>query len=419
MRRLATAAFAAIAAALALALAAGASSTQRSPYEVRAIFDDAAFAVIGEDVRVAGANVGSVKALDVTTQKQAAVTLEIDKGGFVPFHRDATCSIRPQSLIGEKYVDCSPGTASTPRLQLIKGAYLLPVTNTHSPVDTDIVQDISQQPTREQLSLIINELGTGLAARGSDLNAVIHRADPALGYTDRVFKILARQSQSLAQLATDADAILTPLAQERQAISGFITQARITSDAAATQSAGTSRTFAKLPAFLQQLKPLMAKLGQLATQATPTLQGLLKGAPGLGRATRELAPFAGAAGPALIKLGNAAQASQPALQDTLPLAQRLATLGAQTQPAAQSLDALTKSFDDTGGIEQLMSALLYGTTAANGFDATSHYVRLQVLVGSCTQFQPKTGVPGCSANFPKVPAAADGYKALLRYLTGR
>ena len=34
--------------------------------------------------------------------------IEIDDAGFTPFHVNATCAIRPQSLIGEKYVDCEP-----------------------------------------------------------------------------------------------------------------------------------------------------------------------------------------------------------------------------------------------------------------------------------------------------------------------
>src|SRR5207237_3529353 len=102
------------------------------------------------------------------------------------------------------------------------GAYLLPVTNTHSPVDTDIVQDIYRQPVRQQLAIILNELGTGLAARGSDLNAVIHRANPALGYTDPVLQILARQSAKLAQLARDSDAVPTPLARARKQLAYFV-----------------------------------------------------------------------------------------------------------------------------------------------------------------------------------------------------
>ncbi len=71
------------------------------------------------------------------------------------------------------------------------GSYLLPVTRTSSPIDSDIVQDISTEPVRQSLAVIIDEFGTGLAARGSDLNAVIHRANPALGHTDKVLQILA------------------------------------------------------------------------------------------------------------------------------------------------------------------------------------------------------------------------------------
>src|SRR5205814_5404881 len=75
-----------------------------SGYTVRAIFDDAANIVAGEDVKIAGAKVGKVNSLDVTPQNKAAVTFQIDKAGFTPFHQDASCTIRPQSLIGEKFV---------------------------------------------------------------------------------------------------------------------------------------------------------------------------------------------------------------------------------------------------------------------------------------------------------------------------
>src|SRR5213596_3425557 len=90
-----------------------------SGYTVRAIFDDVAAAVPGEDVRIAGAKVGTIGSMDVTARKKAAVQLKIQDSGFAPFHQDAHCTIRPQSLIGEKYVECTPGTASSPALEKI------------------------------------------------------------------------------------------------------------------------------------------------------------------------------------------------------------------------------------------------------------------------------------------------------------
>src|SRR5579875_2055381 len=178
MRRVAATVMAlAVAGALLISLTGAGGGTPGGTYQVRAIFDNAEFAVSGEDVRIAGANVGSIASLAVTRHNQAAVTLNITNRAFVPFHANATCAIRPQSLIAENYVDCTPGTAAAAALPRIRGgagagSYLLPVSRTSSPIDPDIVQDISQEPVRQSLSIILDELGTGLAARGSDLNAV-------------------------------------------------------------------------------------------------------------------------------------------------------------------------------------------------------------------------------------------------------
>jgi ABC-type transporter Mla subunit MlaD len=410
VRRLALIAIAAIAAIIGVTLATNASGTGGDPYDVRAIFDDASFAVQGEQVRVAGAPVGSIVGLGVTANQKAAVTLEIDDSRFAPFHANATCAIRPQSLIGEMYVDCNPGTASAPALNRIAkgpgaGTYYLPVTQTSSPVDFDIVQDIYQQPVTERLAIILNELGTGLAARGSDLNAVIHRADPALGNTDQVLKILAGQNRALAKLATDSAAVLGPLAQQRKALADFVVQANTTATASAARAADISRSIKLLPGFLRQLKPLMADLGTLADQGTPLAADLKTSAAALGRQFTELTPFANAARTSLINLGAAAAKSQGPLVGTIPLANQLNALGTQAAPAASTLDRLTASLSKTGAIGQLMALLFYGTSATNGFDSLGHYVRDELLVSDCTGFA-ITPVGGCSSDFTKASATA-------------
>ena len=107
---------------------------------MRAIFDNGSFMVKGEQVRVAGANVGEVESVDVTMPGEidsyengkpeavpgkAVIVMKIEDPGFQDFREDATCMIRPQSLIGEKYVDCrptlprAPGTEPPPPLKKI------------------------------------------------------------------------------------------------------------------------------------------------------------------------------------------------------------------------------------------------------------------------------------------------------------
>ena len=190
-------------------------------YFVRAIFDNASSLVNGEDVKIAGAVVGAVDSLDVTEDEKAAVVLRIDDEDFTPWRSDAHCTIRPQSLIGEKFVECEPGSTSAARLRTIEdgdgeGERLLPVENNSSPVDLDMLNDVLRLPYRQRFSILLSEFGAGLAGRGEQLNAVIHRANPALRETDELLAILAKQNKVLARLARDSDTALAPLARERE-----------------------------------------------------------------------------------------------------------------------------------------------------------------------------------------------------------
>ena len=297
MRRLALIVLLVVALPSLLAFGIGADGGATSGYLVRAIFDNASFVVEGEDVKVSGVNVGKVKSLDVTEDKKAALTLDISEAGFQPFHEDGHCSIRPQSLIGERYVECTPGTDASPELAEIpegeKGAgeRLLPLEQTSSPVDVDLVNNIMRLPYRQRFAIIINEFGTALAGRGDELNEAIHRANPALRETDRVLAILARQNRILADLAADSDVILAPLAARRKRVSHFVVAANETGKATAERSADIQRTFERLPVFLRELDPTLRDLDAVAEEMTPVLADLESAAPDLNRFTQALGPF--------------------------------------------------------------------------------------------------------------------------------
>src|SRR5258708_15291651 len=128
----------------------------KGSYRVRAISDDAGNIISGEDVKIDGVKVGTVGSVTPTPQAKAAVVLNINNPGFKDVRADARCEVRPQALIGEKYVDCLPtqpsveGPALPPPLEKIhggregEGQRLLPVQNTSSPVDVDLLGDISR-----------------------------------------------------------------------------------------------------------------------------------------------------------------------------------------------------------------------------------------------------------------------------------
>ncbi len=404
MRRVATILALAIGLPALLVFGLGTNTGSGSGYQVRAIFDNGSFITPGEDVKVAGVKVGKVGSLDVTDDKKAALILNITDAGFSPFHQDAHCSIRPQSLIGERYVECTSGTDKTGQLAQIpkgqdgSGQHLLPVSHTSSPVDIDLVGDIMRLPYRERLALIINEFGAGLAGNGKNLNAAIHRANPALRQTDEVLAILAKQNRTLANLAADSDAVLAPLAAKRQRVSHFVVAANETARATAERSADIARTFERLPVFLAQLKPTLVDLGSVSRQSTPVLADLDTAAPDLARFTRQLGPFSQAGIPALTSLGHAAVVGRPALVNSLGLTRNLATFAKNAGPVGKYLVQITDSLDKTGGVERIMDYLFFQMTAINGFDGVSHYLRAGLITNLCSAYTPDP-VSGCNANF--------------------
>jgi virulence factor Mce-like protein len=378
-------------------------------YKVRAIFMNAFSVIPGEDVKIAGVKVGKVESMDVTPDHKAAVVLRIDNAGFKDFRRDAECSIRPQSLIGEKFVECTPtqprpeGAQPAPKLERIekgpgKGQYLLPVTQTSKPVDLDLVNNTLRLPYRERLAIILNELGTGVAGRGQDLRQAIRNADPALKETDKVLRILANQNKVLAELARNGDQVLGPLSRDRARVADFVTQANTVAQATAERSTALEQNIAKLPAFLRELTPTMQRLGGLADQFTPVLADLHSQAPSINRFVEQLGPFATAGTPALKSLGDTADVARPALVKSKPLIEQTGQLAKAAKPVAGNLADLTTSLRDTGGFEQLMDWIYYQVAAVNGYDEAGHYLRAGLLLNQCSAYS-ITFSAACSAKF--------------------
>jgi phospholipid/cholesterol/gamma-HCH transport system substrate-binding protein len=413
MRRILGIALTLCACAAGLLLATGASDGGGSGYKVRAIFNNAFSVIPGEDVKIAGVKVGKIESLDVTPDQKAAVVLRVDLAGFGDWRKDATCTIRPQSLIGEKFVECTPtqprpvGTQPPPLLPVDPkhtDQHLLPSTQTSRPIDIDLLNNILRLPYRQRLSIIINELGTGLAARGADLNLVIRAADPALQETDKVLKVLAGENKVLANLARDSDAALAPLARERAHVANFIDKAGNTAQATAEKSVAFEQNLALLPPFLRQLKPTMVRLGALSDEMSPVLEDLGAQAPAINRWIIALGPFSKSATPAVTSLGSALVVGRKAVVASKPIAQDLKTFGTQVKPLSNNLASLLTSLQSTGGIERLMDFLYYSVSAINGFDSYGHYLRAQLIVNTCTTYRVQND-PSCTANFVKGTSA--------------
>lgn len=423
------------------ALGAGGNDDGHGKYLVRAVFDNASFVIPGEDVKVAGVVVGAIDALDVDDHNRAVVVLRIDDPAFKPFHKDATCRIGLQSLIGEQFVECDPtkvrggDAAPAPELPTIEdgqkgaGQHLLPVAQTETPVGVDLLNDIMRVPQQQRLPLIISELGTGLAGNGQALNAAVKRASPVLKQADDLVATLASQNKMLGRLVDQSDAILAPLAKRRKDVGEFVKQAGGAATATAKQGDALEASFARFPAFLKELGPATDRLGAFADQATPAIRNLSSEAASVNASVQRLGPLAQKALPTFKSLGKVADEGRTVFPKLKPHADQINALATALQPAAQDLAALSTSFDQSGGIESLMRLFYFYTGAINGEDASGHYTRTSVIVNGCVdRLTDRSDLSSilCDANFqPPLDTSGDASAAraqasstLLGYLLG-
>jgi phospholipid/cholesterol/gamma-HCH transport system substrate-binding protein len=395
-------------------------------YVVRAIFDNGGFMVKGEEVRVAGATVGEIESVGVTEPGEiasyedgkpqalpgkAVIAMKINDPGFQDFRADASCEIRPQSLIGEKFVDCSPtlprapGSEPAPALKQIDegepgaGQYLLPVENNSTSVDPDLINNINQLTYAQRFRLILNELGAGLAGRGEDIEEVVKRANPVLRDADRIFGILNAQRDRLAQLAADSDEILGPLARDRSSVAGFFSNAGAAAEASTEEGEALEASLSKLPAFLRELRQTMASFEYFSESGTPVVEALGKAAPSLTQATRALTPFSAASTVSLKSLGASGEVAGPKIRAGDPVVKKIRDVAVSGAGPVSELASFLGSTEETGGFESLADLIYNSSAATNEFDKYGHFTRSLTALTNCLDYVLAPTQDGCSANF--------------------
>lgn len=406
-------------------------------YKVRAVFDNGGFVVPGEDVRVAGANVGSVDSIDVSMPGEtvtddpddpskpgkAIIVMNITDKGFQDFREDASCLIRPQSLIGEKFIDCKvteprpAGTEAPPELPAIPdgdpgaGQHLLPLENNGKSVDQDLINNIYRLPYAQRFRIILNELGAGLATRGPELNETITRANPALMEVNKVLKIIADDRKRLAQLAVDGDRNLTALAAKRKNLVGFFESAGYTAAASAERGEDMRANLRELPDTLVELRKTFNALDTFASNAQPVAESLRPNAKEISEVTTKLGPFAKATNISLTSLGEATSSAGPDLVASLPIIKKLGKVATSGKKPATDLDNLLNTTRQADGFDNLMKLFFYTAQSLNGYDQYGHYQRTNVFASACTPYDVRI-ISGCKSTWDN-GVLPEGTAALL------
>lgn len=435
-------------------LASGAGGGETGPRTYRMVFDNAFGLVEGGDFRVGGVRAGQTTSFDIrqppTGPPKAVVTATVTGHGFGELRADARCTIEPQSLVGEYFVDCQPGSSD----QRLPDGATVPLAQNRGTIPVDLVNDVLRRPPRERLRLLVASLGTGLAGRAGDLQAVLRRAHPGLRETSETLGLLGDQNATIKRFITDADTVMAALEARKRDVRRFVTESGRAAEIAASRRADLRLATRRLPGLLAELRPSMARLGELAAEGTPLAAGLERAAPDATAVLERTAPFARAALPAVRALGEAAVPATQALRDGRQEVSTLRRMAADAPATARPLRQLLQTLDDrrravdddprarlTGpppgdpthagsrggftGFEALANYFFWQSMTTNGFDDIGHLLRVGATVTKCSPYRnalPRDAEdeqlfadcnswlgprqPGINAPDPSVPAAS-------------
>jgi virulence factor Mce-like protein len=375
----------------------GSSAPDNSTYTIE--LDNAFGIVEGADVKVAGVRAGRVLRMRVDPRStRALIDVRVDTSGFGSLRTDAFCETRPQSLIGEYFVDCRPGTGKP-----LKPGSTIPVEQTASTIPIDLINNIMRRPYRERLGILLTELGAGVGGRATDIQQTISRAVPALRETDRVLAILAEQNQQLAQLTTDADAVIGDLADNREDVGRFVTETRQTAAASAERRAEIAASLRRLPAFLRELEPTMARLGEAADAQSPALADLDESAGQLATLLENLPEFADASRTGFESLAELSHDGRPALRAAKPTIAELSRFSTDVPELSNNLAIVLDDLDNREraaekdprspggqgytGFEAVLQYVFDQSMAINAFDSNGYMLKVNLFLSECSEYQ--------------------------------
>lgn len=248
-------------------------------YRFTVPLDEATQLAVESDVRISGVSVGKVKRIDLGDQGVADATIELDSP-YAPIPEDTRATLRQKTLLGETYVELSPGDPGNGELP--EGGRLAAAQVAPS-VQLDEIFRAFDKPTRTAFRNWMQSQAAALHGRGADLSAAIASLDPFSEEANTTLRVLDSQRQAVRRLVADGGEVFAALSERRGQLRGLIDAADRVFGVTARRNGELAEAFRILPTFLRESRATLARLRQFAGDTDPLVRQLRPSA-------RELSP---------------------------------------------------------------------------------------------------------------------------------
>ena len=248
-------------------------------YRFQVPFDEATQLAQESDVRISGVSVGKVKRIELSDAGKAEATVELD-AAYAPIPSDTRAILRQKTLLGETYVELSPGSDDAEPLD--EGAELSELQVSEA-VQIDEVFRTFDEPTRDAFRAWMQGQAAALDGRGDDLSVALASLDPFAVEAEKALRILDSDERAVSELISEGGEVFEALSERRGQLRGLIEASDEVFATTASRNAELEEIFTIFPTFLRESRATLARLEEFAIDTDPLITQLRP-------AARELSP---------------------------------------------------------------------------------------------------------------------------------
>ncbi len=271
-------------------------------YKVKARFQTAGQLYEGNLVQASGKRVGVIKAVELTDDGRAEVTMELEDT-VVPLRQGTEATIRQSSLssVAGRYVDLNLGPAGAPE---IPDGGEISERDTTTAVDIDQLFALFDKRTRRGLTNFIRGNAAQYRGMGEETNAGWHYLNPSLVASARLFAELHRDDELLQRFVVASSKLVTDVAERRDDLASLIDGLATTTGAIARERQALASAIVQLPPFMRRANSTFVNLRATLDDVDPLVEESKPVARRLRPVLRQLRGFAVDARPTVRNLAD-------------------------------------------------------------------------------------------------------------------
>jgi phospholipid/cholesterol/gamma-HCH transport system substrate-binding protein len=254
-------------------------------YAVKVPFTEAAQLANQSDVRISGVSVGKVQAIQLSPDgKHALATLAL-QDQYAPIPTNTKAILRTKTLLGETYVELTPGSPTGPKLQ---DGGTLPAGQVAQSTQLDEIFRTFNSKTRLAFQGWMQNAALALRGQGESLSNALGELEPFFTDSDKLLRVLDTQSNAVHQLISNGGTVFDALSQRQGQLSSLIRNSDRVFTTTARRNHQLEQTFIAFPTFLDQSRATLTRLQRFANNADPLVRQLRPSARDLAPVVRDL-----------------------------------------------------------------------------------------------------------------------------------